>query len=187
MLNRIKKLYLGAEHLSARFTIRPNCGACRLMLFLSLLPLASAEVVTLTQSGRAIANQSGVYQNITDVFRRVSHDWISRSPNPYGDGYSYGDIALRFQPGQSIPPGSTLNSAVLSWSFSDLAAVTDQKRTYENCKDPNPNADLSVLLAGRRLQSTGLNPRRLFGLAVSRLAGLITGSHKPFTGTPRDP
>jgi hypothetical protein len=126
-----------------------------LVLFFSAAMSTRADTLTIIETGRARAEQSGVDVVHRDLFRNGGHEIRSKSPNPFGDGYSYGDTQLPFSIGNSIPAGSSLFSATLNWQFSNLTAVTNFNRPDRD--NPfNPNAARAPRVHGSNLLCIGI-------------------------------
>jgi PEP-CTERM motif-containing protein len=135
--------------------IRLRASFALLVFFFSAVMSTRADTLTITDTGRARAEQSGVDRVHRDLFRNGGHEIRARSPNPFGDGYSYGDAQLRFAIGGSIPAGSSLLSATLNWRFSNLTAVTNFNRPIRD--NPfNPNAARAPRVHGSNLPCTGI-------------------------------
>jgi 6-phosphogluconolactonase len=90
--------------------------------------LAAPVATTIDRNASASASQTAVLRVHRDIFRNGGWGWNWRSPNPYGDRYSYADAAVEFSLVDLVPPGSTVSFAKLDWTFSGLSATTDSNR-----------------------------------------------------------
>lgn len=126
-----------------------------LTLFFSSVGSVRADTIVLVETGRAVAEQTGVYRGHRNLFRNGGHEWRSKSPNQYGDGYSYGDKEFNFSIGNSISAGGTLLSATLTRQFSNLSAVTNFNRPDQD--NPfNPDSARAPRVHGSNLGCTGI-------------------------------